>query len=335
MRGADLAYFECHPDAGTLVRSPQLDAMFGVAPDEPSDAIEAFLDRIHPEDRPEVEGDMYRVARTVGAYLQHDYRVVLPDGGTRWLTAQGESTRDPETQGVLIVGVLLDVSHIKESEVRLRAALEDRDLLIGEVNHRVKNSLQLVGSILSLEAASAKTEEAKDKLAAARDRIDAVAAIHAALYQGEDVRRVAFGDYLERLCDHLSTSLGADRRGVAIEVDADAILIETNKAITLSLVVNELVANAFKHAFPGDARGTVKVRLRGDDPETVTLTVADDGTGSDQSPFEGQARPSGLGTRLVAGSVRQLEGSMRTEGGDGGWTTTITFPVAERADPAG
>jgi two-component sensor histidine kinase len=278
---------------------------------------------------------MYRVARTVGAYLQHDYRVVLPDGRTRWLTAQGESIRAPDTQGVLIVGVLLDVSHIKESEVRLRAALADRDLLIGEVNHRVKNSLQLVGSILSLEANSARTEEAKGKLAAARDRIDAVAAIHAALYQGEDVRRVAFGDYLERLCDHLATSLGADRRGVEIDVDADAILVETNKAITLSLVVNELVANAFKHAFPGDAGGTVEVRLRRDDPETVTLTVADDGTGSDRPPFEGQTRPPGLGTRLVAGSVRQLEGSMRTEGGDGGWTTTITFPAPERAGPAG
>jgi PAS domain S-box-containing protein len=335
MRGADLAYFECHPDAGTLLRSPQLDAMFGVAPDEPSDAIEAFLDRIHPEDRPDVEADMYRVARTVGAYLQQDYRVVLPDGGTRWLTAQGESIRAPNTQGVLIVGVLLDVSHIKESEVRLRAALADRDLLIGEVNHRVKNSLQLVGSILSLEANSARTEEAKDKLAAARDRIDAVAVIHAALYQGEDVRRVAFGDYLERLCDYLATSLGADRRGVSIEVDADAILIETNNAITLSLVVNELVANAFKHAFPEDAGGTVSVCLRRDDPATVTLTVADDGTGSDRWPLEDDALITGLGTRLITGSVRQLEGSMHTEGSNGGWTTTITFPVAERADPAG
>jgi PAS domain S-box-containing protein len=280
MRGANLAYFECNLDTGTVVRSPQLDGMFAIGPDEPGDALEPFMSRLHAEDRPRVEAEMDRVVRTVGSYLQEDYRVVLPDGTIRWLATQGESTRDPETQGVLLVGVTLDVSHIKESEVRLRAALADRDLLIGEVNHRVKNSLQLVGSILSLEANSARTEEAKDKLAAARDRIDAVAAIHAALYQGEDVRQVAFGDYLERLCDHLATSLGADRRGVAIEVDADAIPVETNKAITLSLVVNELVANAFKHAFPGDAGGTVKVRLRCDDPATVTLTVADDGTGA-------------------------------------------------------
>jgi PAS domain S-box-containing protein len=335
MRGADLAYFECNPEASTVLRSPQLDAMFGFAQDEPSDALEPFLNRIHPEDRPLLEADIDRVVRTVGSYLQQDYRVVLPDGTIRWLTTQGESIRDPETQGVLIVGVSLDVTHIKQSEERLRAALEDRDLLIGEVNHRVKNSLQLVASILSLEAGSATTEEAKDKLAAARDRIDAVAAIHAALYQGEDVRRVAFGDYLERLCKHLATSLGATQRGIAVKVDTDAILIETNKAITLSIIVNELVANAFKHAFPGEnTDGTVSVGLRRDDPATVTLTVADNGTGSDQSALEGETRSKGLGTRLIEGSVRQLAGSMRTEGGNGGWTTTITFPASERAEPA-
>jgi two-component sensor histidine kinase len=160
-----------------------------------------------------------------------------------------------------------------------------------------------------------------------------VAAIHAALYQGEDVRHVAFGDYLERLCDHLATSLGADQRNIAIEVDADPAFIETNKAITLSIVVNELVANAFKHAFADDAGGTVSVRLRREDPATATLTVVDDGTGSGRPPLEAQSCPSGLGTRLIAGSVRQLEGSMSTEGGAGGWSTTITFPLAERPAP--
>jgi PAS domain S-box-containing protein len=334
MRGAELAYFECHTEAGTVVRSPQLDAIFGIPPDEPSDALELFLNRIHPDDFPRVEADIDRVLRTVGAHLQQDYRIVLPDETIRWLTTQGESIRAPETEGVLIVGVALDVTYIRQNEDILRAALEDRDLLIGEVNHRVKNSLQMVSSILSLEAGSAETEEAKNKLAAARDRIDAVAAIHAALYQGEDVRHVAFGDYLKRLCEHLATSLGADRRGVVIEVATDPISIETNKAITLSLVVNELVANAFKHAFPGDTGGTVSVRFRRDDAGNVTLTVADDGTGSDQLPLQSDTLPSGLGTRLVTGSVRQLEGSMHTEGGRGGWTTTISFPVPERADPA-
>jgi two-component sensor histidine kinase len=114
---------------------------------------------------------------------------------------------------------------------------------------------------------------------------------------------------------------------VTIEVATDPITIETNKAITLSLVVNELVANAFKHAFPDDAGGTVSVSLRRDIASNVTLTVTDNGTGSNQSALEGNTQPSGLGTRLIAGSVRQLEGSMNTEGCDGGWTTTITFPV--------
>ncbi len=128
--------------------------------------------------------ELDRVARTIGSDLNHDYRIVRPDGAVRWLLGRGESIRDPDTQNVRIVGILLDVTSIRENEASLRVALEARDLLIAEVNHRVKNSLQIVMSILNLEASGTKDEAARASLRAATARVHGVAAIHASLYKG-------------------------------------------------------------------------------------------------------------------------------------------------------
>ncbi|MEE4213039.1 MAG: histidine kinase dimerization/phosphoacceptor domain -containing protein [Parvularcula sp.] len=181
MRGADLSYFEFDPQAGTLLRSPQIDALFGFEPNETGPAVQPFYDRLPADDFELAINELERVSRTIGADLQLDFRVVLPDGAIRWLIGRGESVRDPETRSVRIVGIVIDVTAIRENEANLRDALEARDLLIAEVNHRVKNSLQMVTSILNLEAARSENPEARLSLRAATARVNAVAAIHASL----------------------------------------------------------------------------------------------------------------------------------------------------------
>jgi PAS domain S-box-containing protein len=325
MRGADIAYFEYDPDLATISISPQLNAMFGFPAERRENAIGPFQDRVHPEDRPGMEVQLDRVARTVGSELQLDYRVQWPDGSIRWILGRGESIRNPETQGVLIVGVVLDLTPIREGEERLREAVAARDLLIAEVNHRVKNSLQMVTSILNLEAQGMTDPTAQAALAAATARVRAVAAIHASLYEDDDVQSVQIDRYLHRLCEHLRVWLASAQGAVRIVLDIEPMRVPTDTAVTLSLAVNELVTNSFKHGAWDTGGGTVAVLLHRHGDDRIMLEVADDATGVAAKPALPAPASPGLGKRLIAGMAAQLSGAVE-EDHTAGWRTRIVFP---------
>ncbi len=325
MRGAELSYFELDPASGRLTHSPQLDALFGFEAGETVTAAKAFFDRIHPDDLETTLAEIGRASRTIGSDLNLDYRIVRPDGAVRWAIGHGESVRDPDTQEVRIVGIVLDVTSIREREESLREAVQARDVLIAEVNHRVKNSLQMVASILNLEASATKDAAARASLKAATARVNAVAAIHASLYEDEDVSSVQIDRYLERLKEHLHASLSGEGGGVRITLDVDPIRLATDKAVTLSLAVNELVTNSFKHAFEPDKEGTVTISLRRNGDDLITLEVADDGTNRATDRSDIRPPSSGLGQRLIEGMASQLGGTIEIESKNG-WRTKILFP---------
>lgn len=325
MRGAELSYFELDPASGRLTRSPQLDALFGFEAGETVTAAKAFFDRIHPDDLETTLAEIGLASRTIGSDLNLDYRIVRPDGAVRWAIGHGESVRNPDTHEVRIVGIVLDVTSIREREESLREAVQARDVLIAEVNHRVKNSLQMVASILSLEASATTDAAARASLKAATARVNAVAAIHASLYEDEDVRSVQIDRYLERLKEHLHASLSGEGGGVRITLDVDPIRLPTDKAVTLSLAVNELVTNSFKHAFEPDEEGTVTISLRRNGDDLITLEVADDGTNRASDRSDIKPPSSGLGQRLIEGMASQLGGTIEIESKNG-WRTRIFFP---------
>ena len=210
-------------------------------------------------------------------------------------------------------------------EAELREALGVRDLLIQEVNHRVKNSLQLVTSVLNLEAGRSAGPEARARLAAAAGRVRAIAAVHASLYRSGDVRRVEAAEQLRELCAQLAEQAGADERGVAIELRAEPLHVPTETAVTLSLLVNELVTNALKHAFGEGEGGTVAVTLARLPDGAVELAVADDGRGGARGGADEASSASGLGSRLVEAFARQLGGAPEVSRGAQGWRTRLRF----------
>ncbi|SPJ26113.1 sensor histidine kinase [Palleronia abyssalis] len=324
MRGADLSYFELDPVSQSLVRSPQLDELFGFEQGETAAEVKPFLDRFHPDDRDAAISEIERVARTIGSDLHLDYRIMLPDGTTRWVTGRGESVRDPGTKAISIVGIVLDVTSIRENEANLSKAVEARDLLIAEVNHRVKNSLQMVTSILNLEANATEDSAARASLRAATARVNSIAAIHASLYEDDDVRSVQIDKYLDKLTRHLRASLESEERRVQITLDVEPIRLPTDKAVTLSLAVNELVTNSFKHAFGKDDDGTVTISLRRSGDDKIVLDVSDDGTGPSFDSLDRSSHSTGLGQRLIAGMASQLGGTIE-EDKTSGWRTRISF----------
>ncbi len=196
---------------------------------------------------------------------------------------------------------------LRESRDRLEALATRQSLLLREVNHRVANSLQLIGSLLELQARRTEDLDARDALRGAAERVEAVSLVHRRLYTSDDVSHVEMDQYLAGLVEELQRSVGAEAETCSIRLRADPARVKTDQAVALGLVVNELVTNAAKYAYPGQGGGEVRVDLRKHDG-TLTLTVEDDGVGLP----EGAPQGSGLGAVIVAAMARTARASIET-----------------------
>jgi two-component sensor histidine kinase len=209
------------------------------------------------------------------------------------------------------------------SEEALRRALSERELLLKEVNHRVKNSLQLVLSMLSLQSQHFKDASTRDLFAKAVARVTAIASIHERLYQGVDPLTVEMQSYLSGLCAELVRAAGLDETASTLKLEVDSLRLPTEHGVAVALIVNELVMNALKHAKPSNGATAITVRLTRHGADQVRLTVTDNGDGDD-SADEGQG---GLGTNLIRMLTRQLNGDSSTTRIDGRYVVAITFPL--------
>ena len=319
---ANLAFWEYDLDSGRSMRTDRFDDMHGLR-NVPNNAIVDLFEHIHPDDRGALEAVLERAVTQSEVGVDTEYRVIA-NGETRWLVGRAEVTHVPGNNYPHLVGTVVDVTPLREQALALEHALSERNLLLSEVNHRVANSLQLVSSVLSLEAEKLDDLAARLLLDSTADRIDAIAAIHAALYTEGTFDSVPFDQLLRRFCEHLSVSLGAETRGVEVEVTTVPVRVAADTAVILSLIVNELVSNAFKHAFEAEGgRLTIDLRMDG---KQVKLLIVDDGVSGDVESV------TGLGTQIITGSVEQLGGTMEVSVTDAGWRTELRVPRVQRFD---
>jgi two-component sensor histidine kinase len=289
---------------------------------------EEYFARIHPDDRGHVLSafdDLVGSPDHTAVAFTH--RLIQPDGSTSWASSHGELVRDHRDAPPRFVVVSLDISDAKRREEELAAALAERDRLLEqkeallvEVNHRVKNSLQLVLSILNTDARRAGTDQVRDRLEQAAARVRAVTSVHEMLYRSSEIATVELGTYLGDLC--LSLAAGSSAPGVEIACGAAQVRLPIDTAIPLALIVNELVSNALKHAFAGAGGGRIQVstRLEGG---ALVLEVADNGAGKHEGAN------AGLGTRIVQGLVKQLHASLTESDAAPGYRVVIRVPVAD------
>lgn len=192
---------------------------------------------------------------------------------------------------------------VRESRDRLERLAAQQQVLLREVNHRVANSLQLISALIQMQARRVPDQAARDVLRQAVERVEAVTLVHRRLYTSQDVEFVAMDDYLSGLIEELARATEA-AHGPRIELHAEPVRVETDKAVPIGLVVNELVTNALKYAYPTGAPGAVRVSLRREGEDTLRLVVEDDGVGypSDSASPAG----SGLGSLIVGSMVQSL-----------------------------
>jgi two-component sensor histidine kinase len=240
-----------------------------------------------------------------GRALRFEYHSI---GGRRWFDIH-LSRVGPDQVAQLIV----DITDRKQAEAR-QAEMFD------ELNHRVKNNLAVVSAMLAMQARASPSPEVRDHLAKAVDRIKTIADVHASLYRSGRRDEVEFAAYLNDLCARLGESV-LDKARVGLQIHADPAVLPLDKAVALGVVVNELVTNAAKHAYPSPATGIIAVKLVWDGEE-LKLTVGDDGPG-----FSAEPPRSGLGMRLVRSLVQQMGAAFTVEHHPGA-SFTIRIPGA-------
>lgn len=200
-------------------------------------------------------------------------------------------------EGTKVLSAIVDISDRKLKEQKIQAALEEKNILLGEIHHRVKNNLQIVHSLLDLQSTRIQDDAVLEMLRDSQNRIRSMALIHQTLYQSNDFARVNFSNVLEALVPSLVESYGIDSGAVVFSINANEVLLPLNIAIPCGLIVNELVTNALKHAFPEGRQGEIRIELLKQDTQ-ILLSVSDNGAGV-PADFDLKKRNT-LGLQLVS-----------------------------------
>jgi two-component sensor histidine kinase len=255
----------------------------------------------------------------------------LTDAVERWRIGApfdaGKLTTAPAELRSLYQAFSDATASLSARERQLRDALEKQELLTQEIHHRVKNNLQVVASLLNLQAARIRQPAAKAEFQSARDRVQALATLHRHLYLQGELQAINMRSFLVELCGQLFRALGpASSDRIKLDVEASDLRISSDRVVPLALIVTETVGNAIKYAFPGERRGRISVRLTATDDE-LKLVVQDDGIGlpAGRSDTETGVR-DGIGLQLVRGLAQQLGGKL-TVGEDAGTRYEVIVPL--------
>jgi two-component sensor histidine kinase len=207
------------------------------------------------------------------------------------------------------------IAERKQSEERIRASLAEKEVLLKEIHHRVKNNMQVISSLVSLQAERLPDAAMREVLQDVTHRVRSMALVHEKLYQSADMARVEFAEYAQSLLAYLWRAQGAAAPGLRLALDLEPVPLSVNAAVPCGLILNELVSNALKHAFRDRASGVVSVSLRGGPQGQVCLRVRDNGTGL-PAGFDWRQADS-LGLHLVQMLAGQLHATVDVSSKEG------------------
>mgnify|MGYP001262210766 CR=1 FL=1 len=213
-------------------------------------------------------------------------------------------------------------ARVVERTSALKAALDRTEMLLAEVNHRVANSLAMVGSLVRLQSRASKEAAVKEALTETQGRIIAIAAVHKRLYKSGDVGLVALDEYLSGLLEGLATTMKAEGHGGALTWDLEQAKLNTDASINVGVVVTELVTNAYKYAYPNGG-GDIRVRLRHVPSSRIEIVVEDDGVGRGAGAVQG----TGLGTKIISSMAATLRTEVQYLDRKPGTSATLSVPV--------
>ncbi|MDJ1185235.1 PAS domain S-box protein [Roseofilum casamattae] len=272
-----------------------------------SQTVSGLARLVYPEDLSRIRQEI-ETALSEAIPFELEYRMVARDGTIHWVYGKGQGVWNEQQELVYLDGAIFDVSDRKKTETQLKASLAEKEVLLREIHHRVKNNLNIVYNLLDMQSKTAEAPAIEELLEDSKKRLETMALIHQKLYLSNSLSHINFAEYIHSLVQSIWASYGARTQGIDLQIEAEPVDLNIETAIPTGLTINELATNALKHAFPEGRSGTVWIKFRQIENEQLDLKVIDDGIGF-PSDRNWQTSPS-LGMHLVHILAEQLDGKL-------------------------
>ena len=273
-----------------------------------------ILDFVHPEDTEKFKSCFQKSVSEYSSPEDIEYRYKKADGEFIWLETIGTPIFDSANIVQGFVCGSRNIDDRKHVEKQIKTSLEEKEVLLKEIHHRVKNNMQIISSLLNLQSKYVKNKNEIDIFKESQDRVRSMAMIHENLYKSKNIARINFGEYVQKLVYGLFSSYGINPEMIHAHMNLDDILLDIDKAIPCGLILNELVTNSLKHAFPTDENLKEKCKLDiilSKNENILKIVVSDNGVGFPENvDFQ---NTESLGLQLVNALVNQLNGDIEIE----------------------
>lgn len=286
---------------------------------------EFIFNRIHPEDLEKLDNELEQIkGETPVSNLSHavEYRIKHKDGDYIWVNNNRSVFLDESKNAHTVVGSVRNINERKKYEKKINESLKEKEILLQEIHHRVKNNLAIISSLLELQKDEIDDEQMLNIFSKSQSRIQSIAMVHEKLYQTDTLSQVDMSTYIEEFSQILSKAYQSDRQKIEVQLNLQQVHLDINDAVPCGLIFNELANNTFKHAFTNINEGILKVTLESDNGE-VRLSVADNGQGLPENFSLDNAQS--LGMTLLKTLTKQLNGDINISSKNGWTEFTITF----------
>jgi PAS domain S-box-containing protein len=257
-----------------------------------------------------------------GHNIRRDDHVIAIDGTDTWLSSIYTPLKDDAGRVTAVLCASYDITDRKQMENQIATSLREKEYLLKEIHHRVKNNLQVISSLLSMQADKATDSKVVESLIDSQNRVKSIALVHEKLYQSKSLDQIEYGDYLNKIVLHLFDTYNVNPSVISCTIHAENIFVDINQAVPCSLIINEMLTNSLKYAFPDGRKGKITINFT-TDAKNYMLTYHDNGIGIPEGvTFD---RSESLGMKLIYGLTQQLNGTVTLKREEG-TTFEVVFP---------
>jgi len=324
---AHLGNWDLNIHEGQIFASEEFFRIFGVSSEHTIPTFEVLFNTIAPPDQDRF-ARAYEQLYRVGALFKEEFSIILQDASKRHVRVQGNSHFNETGALDKITLTVLDITGQYQLQQELIEAAEEKEVLLREIHHRVKNNMQVISSLISLQSRSIQDSKVKDLFLETQSRVKSLSLVHELLYQSESLNNIQYRKYLQTLSSYIFDLFAVQKRWITCTIPLHNVSLSIEKAVPLSLIVTELITNSLKYAFPEGQKGEIVIDFQYY-PETseYVLHFSDNGRGF--SKEVDQYKSSGFGSTLIQGLIRQLSGKIKIDEGKPGVHYVIAFPSAK------
>ncbi|BDZ69212.1 PAS domain S-box protein [Methanobacterium ferruginis] len=328
---AHLANWELDVDKQVFIFNDKLYSMLGTTVEKegsyrmPVDYY--IMEYVHPDDVQFIKGGITKSSEHNEPFFGNafEHRIIRRDGVTRYVAIRVKVDQASENGNIRVYGTFQDITERKIVEKKLKESLEEKEMLLKEIHHRVKNNLMVISSLLNLQSQYIKDKEALDIFKESQNRAKSMALIHERLYRSTDLKKIDFGEYIHTLANDLFHTYVTDPSRIKLNMNLENVMVDINTTVPLGLILNELVTNSMKYAFPEGKEGEIDIEFHKQEDNFI-LIVSDTGVGF---PEGLDFRNTGsLGLQLVNNLVSQIDGEITLDNNQG-TEFKITFKDVE------